>query len=31
MPEFRVVERSERIRSTWAWGYESLRLEFTPT
>ena len=28
IPEYRVVERSERILSTWAWGYESLRLEF---
>ena len=28
MPEFEVVERSERIRSVWAWGFDSLRLEF---
>lgn len=30
-PDFRVVERSERIASPWAWGYESLCLEFTPS
>jgi cytochrome P450 len=30
MPDFEVVERPERIRSVWAWGFDSLRLEFTP-
>jgi cytochrome P450 len=28
MPEFQVVDEPERIRSAWAWGFESLRLEF---
>ena len=28
LPEFDVVEPPERIRSAWAWGFESLRLEF---
>jgi hypothetical protein len=28
MPEFTVTERGPRIPSSWAWGYESLRVEF---
>jgi cytochrome P450 len=28
MPTFEVVEEPERIHSGWAWGFESLRLEF---
>lgn len=28
MPTFRIVERSERIRSVWAWGFDSLQIEF---
>jgi cytochrome P450 len=28
MPEFDVVAPPERIRSVWAWGFESLRVEF---
>jgi cytochrome P450 len=30
MPEFEVVESPTRIRSVWAWGFESLRVEFPP-
>ncbi len=30
MPEFEVTAVSERIRSTWAWGFESLQVEFEP-
>jgi cytochrome P450 len=30
MPEYEVVERPERIRSVWAWGFDSLRIEFAP-
>jgi cytochrome P450 len=30
MPEFELVEPPERIRSAWAWGFESLRVEFEP-
>ena len=30
LPEFEVVEEPARIRSAWAWGFESLRLEFPP-
>ena len=28
LPEFTVTEPPERIRSAWAWGFESLHLEF---
>ncbi len=28
MPEFEVVDRSDRIRSVWAWGFEHLEVEF---
>jgi cytochrome P450 len=28
MPEFEVVDEPERIRSVWAWGFESLHVEF---
>jgi cytochrome P450 len=28
MPTFDVVDEPERVRSAWAWGFESLRLEF---
>jgi cytochrome P450 len=28
MPEFDVVGSLERIRSSWAWGFESLKVEF---
>jgi cytochrome P450 len=28
MPEFAVTERGPRIPSSWAWGYESLHVEF---
>jgi cytochrome P450 len=30
MPEFEVVQPPERIRSAWAWGFESLLVEFEP-
>ena len=30
MPEFDVTARPERIRSAWAWGFESLDVEFAP-
>lgn len=30
MPTFEVVEEPERIRSVWAWGFESLRVTFEP-
>jgi hypothetical protein len=30
MPDFEVVAEPERIRSVWAWGYESLPVEFEP-
>ncbi len=30
MPEFDVTARPERIRSAWAWGFESLEVEFAP-
>jgi cytochrome P450 len=30
MPDFEVVHRSDRIRSVWAWGFDSLRVEFAP-
>jgi cytochrome P450 len=30
MPEFAVREEPERVRSVWAWGYESLTVEFEP-
>lgn len=30
LPDFEVVEEPTRIRSAWAWGFESLRLEFEP-
>jgi cytochrome P450 len=28
MPDFEVVGPLERIRSSWAWGFESLKVEF---
>jgi cytochrome P450 len=28
MPEFEIMAEPERIRSVWAWGFESLRLRF---
>jgi cytochrome P450 family 130 len=30
MPEFDVTAGSERIRSAWAWGFESLDVQFAP-
>jgi cytochrome P450 len=30
MPEYEVTAAPERIRSVWAWGFESLNVEFTP-
>jgi hypothetical protein len=30
MPEFEVVFEPERISSVWAWGFESLHVEFLP-
>ena len=30
MPEFEVVEPTERIPSAWAWGFERLAIEFEP-
>ncbi len=30
MPEFDVAARSDRIRSVWAWGFDSLTVEFAP-
>jgi len=30
MPGFEVVAAPERIRSAWAWGFESLPVEFAP-
>lgn len=30
MPEFEVREEPERVRSAWAWGYESLVVDFAP-
>lgn len=30
MPEFEVIGPVERIRSSWAWGFESLPVEFEP-
>ena len=30
MPDFEVDDEPERIRSVWAWGFESLPVRFTP-
>jgi cytochrome P450 len=30
MPEFVILDEPERIRSVWAWGFESLRVGFEP-
>jgi cytochrome P450 len=30
MPEYEVADRPERIRSVWAWGFESLNVKFAP-
>ena len=30
MPDFEVIDEPERIRSVWAWGFESLPVAFEP-
>jgi hypothetical protein len=30
MPDFEVIDKPERIRSVWAWGFESLPVAFEP-